>query len=66
MNGYGQAYSTPIANLDKVISAFENKGFTVVSSFDTREEIGVFTEIMGITREGEIAVQEMRIGLGQE
>ena len=76
MNGYGQAYSTPIANLDKVISAFENKGFTVVSSFDTpiakivffdtREEIGVFMEIMGITREGEIAVQEMRIGLGQE
>ena len=66
MNAYGQAYSTPIANLGKVISAFENKGFTVVSSFDTREEIGVFTEITGITRKGEIAVQEMRIGLGQE
>ena len=66
MNAYGQAYSTPIANLGKVISAFENKGFTVVSSFDTREEIGVFTEIMGITKEGEIAAQEMRIGLGQE
>jgi methylmalonyl-CoA/ethylmalonyl-CoA epimerase len=29
------AYSTPIANLDNVISAFENKGFKVVSSFDT-------------------------------
>jgi hypothetical protein len=70
------AYSTPIANLDHVISAFENKGFTVVSSFDTsiakivffdtREEIGVFTEIMGITKEGERAVQDMKIGLGQQ
>ena len=26
------AYSTPITNLDNVISEFENKGFTVVSS----------------------------------
>ena len=76
MNGYGQAYSRPITNLDKVISALESKGFVVVISFDTpiakivffdtQEEIGVFTEIMGITKEGEIAVQEMRIGLGQE
>ena len=70
------AYSTPIANLDKVILEFENKGFKVVSSFDTpiakivffdtREEIGVFTEIMGITKEGEKAVQEMKIKLGQQ
>lgn len=70
------AYSTPITNLDKVISEFENKGYTVVSSFDTpiakivffdtREEIGVFTELMGITKEGEKAVQEMKTGLGQQ
>jgi len=70
------AYSTPIANLDNIILEFENKGFEVVSSFDTpiakivffdtREEIGVFTEIMGITKEGEIDVQEMKIGLGQQ
>jgi len=69
------AYSTSITNFDNVISDFENKGFTVVSSFDTpiakivffdtREEIGVFTEIMGITKEGEKAVQEMKVGLGQ-
>jgi len=69
------AYSTPIANLDKVISEFENEGFSVVSSydtpiakivfFDTREDIGVFTEIMGITEEGEKVVQEMKIGLAQ-
>ncbi len=70
------AYGTPISNLDKVILEFENKGNNVVSSFDTpiakivffdtREEIGIFTEIMGITKEGEKAVQEMKIGLGQK
>jgi methylmalonyl-CoA/ethylmalonyl-CoA epimerase len=70
------AYSTSIVNLDNVISEFGNKGFEVVSSydtpiakivfFDTREEIGVFTEIMGITKEGEKAVEEMKIGLGQQ
>lgn len=70
------AYSTSIANLDNIISEFENKGFEIVSSFDTpiakivffdtREEIGVFTEIMGITKEGEKAVQEMKIGLAQK
>ncbi len=64
------AYSTPISNLDNVISGFVNRGFTVVSSydtpiakivfFDTREEIGVFTEIMGITKEGVKAVQKMK------
>lgn len=64
------AYSTSITNLDKVISHFENKGFSVISSFDTpiakivffdtRKEIGVFTEIMGITKEGEKAVQKMK------
>ncbi len=65
------AYSTPIINLDNVISEFENRGFSVVSSFDTsiakivffdtRDEIGLFTEIMGITKEGEKAVQEMKM-----
>ena len=65
------AYSTPITNLDKVITWFENKGFSVISSFDTpiakivffdtRNEIGIFTEIMGITQEGEAAVQKMKI-----
>ena len=64
------AYSTSITNLDKVVSDFENKGFSVISSFDTpiakivffdtRKEIGVFTEIMGITNEGEKVVQKMK------
>lgn len=69
------AYGTPIANLDQVISEFQEKGFSVISSFDTpiarivffdtREEIGVFTEIMGITKEGEKVVQDMKIEMAQ-
>ena len=64
------AYSIPVAKLDKVISEFTNKGFPVISSFDhpvakivffdTTKEIGVMTEIMGITEEGEKAVQKMK------
>ncbi len=64
------AYSTPVAKLDKVISEFSDKGFPVISSFnhpiakivffDTYKEIGVMTEIMGITEEGEKAVQKMK------
>jgi methylmalonyl-CoA/ethylmalonyl-CoA epimerase len=68
------AYSTPVANLDNVISAFERRGYKVVSSFDTsiamivffdtRKEIGVFTEIMGITKEGESIVEQMKKEMG--
>jgi len=66
------AYSTSINNLDKIISDFESRGFSVISSFDTpiakivffdtRKEIGVFTEIMGITEAGEMAVEKMKGG----
>nr|WKN39268.1 VOC family protein [Tunicatimonas sp. TK19036] len=66
------AYSTSITNLENVISDFESKGFSVISSFDTpiativffdtRKEIGIFTEIMGITEEGAKAVQQMKSG----
>jgi len=64
------AYSLPIAKLDKVISEFADKGFPVISSFDTpiarivffdtSKEIGVMTEIMDITEEGENAVEKMK------
>ena len=64
------AYSIPVAKLDKVISEFADKGFPVISSFnhpiakivffDTYKETGVMTEIMGITEEGEKAVQKMK------
>ena len=64
------AYSIPVAKLDKVISEYADKGFPVISSFnhpiakivffDTYKEIGVMTEIMGITKEGEEQVQKMK------
>jgi len=64
------AYSLPIAKLDKVISEFADKGYPIISSFDTpiakivffdtSKEIGVMTEIMGITKEGEEIVEKMK------
>jgi len=64
------AYSIPVANLDKVISEFAAKGFPVISRFDTPwaeiiffdtyKDMGVMTEIMGITKEGEIAIKNMK------
>jgi methylmalonyl-CoA/ethylmalonyl-CoA epimerase len=64
------AYSTPVAKLDKVISNFVDEGFSIISSFnhpiakivffDTYKEIGVMTEIMGITKEGEEQVEKMK------
>ena len=66
------AYSLPVANLNKVIAEMAAKGFEVVTSvdhpiakivfFDTSKDIGVFTEIMGITEAGERAVQKMKSG----
>ena len=64
------SYSIPVAKLDIVISEFADKGFPVISSFnhpiakivffDTYKEIGVMTEIMGITKEGEEQVQKVK------
>jgi hypothetical protein len=64
------AYSTPVTNLNKIISEMECKGFPVVTRvnhpiarivfFDTSKDTGVFTEIMGITEEGEKMVQKMK------
>jgi methylmalonyl-CoA/ethylmalonyl-CoA epimerase len=68
------AYRIPVAKLDKVIAEFADKGFRVVSAFDTSiakivffdtgKEIGVMTEIMGITEEGEKAIEKMKSGTG--
>ncbi len=64
------AYSISVDKLNKIISEFSDKGFSVISSFDhpiakivffdTTKEIGVMTEIMGVTEEGEKAVQQMK------
>ena len=64
------AVSMSVAELDKVISELADKGFPVISSFntpiakivffDTFKDIGVLTEVMGITEEGEKAIQKMK------
>jgi methylmalonyl-CoA/ethylmalonyl-CoA epimerase len=47
-----------------VVSSFDTPIAKIIF-FDTREEIGIFTEIMGITKNGEKAIQEMKIGMAQ-
>ncbi|GAB3227395.1 VOC family protein [Spirosoma arcticum] len=64
------AYKISVAELDNVISEYEDKGLPVISRFDTPiaiivffdtyKEIGVMTEIMGITKEGEGEIQKMK------
>ncbi len=64
------AYSISVDKLNKIISEFSDKGFPIISTFDhpiakivffdTRKEIGIMTEIMGITEDGEKAVQQMK------
>ena len=66
------AFRVPVRDLDKVISELTEKGYPVIATFntpiayivffDTSKDIGVFTEIMGITEEGEEAVEKMKGG----
>jgi len=64
------AYSVPVADFDKVISEVTAKGYPVIATyntpiakivfFDTYKKIGIMTELMGITKEGEEQVQKMK------
>lgn len=66
------AYSIPVANLDKAIFELTNKGYPVITSlnmpaakivfFDTYKEIGVVTEVMGMTEAGIESVEKMKSG----
>lgn len=66
------AYSLPIADFDKAISGLIEKGYPVIATFntsiakivylDTAKDIGVITEVMGITEAGEKAIQKMKSG----
>lgn len=66
------AYRVPVADLDKVIAQMNDKGYPVVTSyntpiskiafFDTTKVLGMMTEIMGITEEGEAEVEKMKKG----
>jgi methylmalonyl-CoA/ethylmalonyl-CoA epimerase len=64
------AFRVPIAELDNVIARYEKNGYEIASRFDTpvadivffdtRREIGIFTEIMGITEDGYEAIEKMK------
>jgi hypothetical protein len=64
------AYSIPVDGLDKAISEFTAKGYPVVTSlnlpvakvvfFDTSKEIGVVTEVIGLTEAGVEFVQQLK------
>jgi methylmalonyl-CoA/ethylmalonyl-CoA epimerase len=66
------AYRVPVADFDKTVTNFTGKGYPIISSFntpiakiamfDTYKELGVVTEIMGITKEGEVMLQKMKNG----
>lgn len=70
IQGLIQALMEQALNRGIGISEFADKGFPVISSFDhpiakivffdASKEIGVMTEIMGITEEGEKSVQQMK------
>lgn len=64
------AFRVPFRDFDKVVADLTGKGYPVISTFntpiaiivflDTTRDIGVFTEIMGITEEGENVVEKMK------
>ena len=64
------AYSISVNDLDKAISEFTSKGYPVITSlnlpvakvvfFDTYKEIGVVTEVIGLTEAGLEFVQQLK------
>lgn len=66
------AYSIPIANFAEAISELTDKGYPIITSlnmpvakivfFDTCKEIGVVTELIGITAAGAEFVEKLKNG----
>ena len=64
------AFRLPVSDFDRVISDLSEQGYAIISEvdhpiarmafFDTYQTLGVATEIMGITPEGWIAIEQMR------
>jgi len=64
------AFRLPVSNFDRVTSDLREQGYAIISAvdhpiarmafFDTYKTLGVATEIMGITKEGEKAVEQMK------
>lgn len=65
------AFRLPVANFERTTGELREQGYAVISEidhpiarmafFDTYETLGVATEIMGITPEGWIAIEQMMI-----
>ena len=64
------AFRLPVSNFDRVTSDLREQGYAIIRAvdhpiarmafFDTYKTLGVATEIMGITKEGEKAVEQMK------
>jgi hypothetical protein len=64
------AFRLPVNDFDRVTGDLREQGYAVISEvdhpiarmafFDTYQTLGVATEIMGITKEGEKAVEQMK------
>ncbi len=64
------AFRLPVSDFDRVNSDLSEQGYAIISKvdhpiarmafFDTYQKLGVATEIMGITPEGWIAVEQMQ------
>lgn len=64
------AFRLPVANFERVTSDLREQGYAIISEvnhpiarmtfFDTYQTIGLATEIMGITPEGWIAIEQMQ------
>lgn len=64
------AFRLPVSDFDRVTSDLREQGYATISEvdhsiarmafFDTYQTLGVATEIMGITPEGEIAIEQMQ------
>lgn len=64
------AFRLPVCDFDNVIGDLRQQGYEIISEvdhpiarmafFDTYKALGVATEIMGITPEGWIAIEQMR------
>jgi methylmalonyl-CoA/ethylmalonyl-CoA epimerase len=64
------AYRMPVSGFDQVVADLREQGYEVITKvdhpiarmafFDTCEALGVATEIMGITPEGWVAIEQMK------
>jgi methylmalonyl-CoA/ethylmalonyl-CoA epimerase len=64
------AFRLPVSDFDRVTSNLREQGYAIISEvdhpiarmvfFDTYQTLGVATEIMGITPEGWIAIEQMQ------